>query len=45
MLIINILIFRHPFHPFSRNLRVSRDTLRGVGNSVDLLTKVFIVNR
>ena len=31
--IINILIILHPFHPFSRNPRVSRDTLRGCGKS------------
>jgi hypothetical protein len=31
--IINTLIILHPFHPFSRNPRVSRDTLRGCGKS------------
>lgn len=31
--IINTLIVLHPFHPFSRNPRVSRDTLGGCGKS------------
>lgn len=45
MLIINTLIALHLFHPFARNPGVSRDTLGGVGNSVDLLTKVVMFNR
>ena len=31
--IINALIVRHPFHPFSSNPRVSHDTLGGAGYS------------
>ena len=31
--IINTLIILHPFHPFTLNPRVSRDTLRGCGKS------------